>query len=364
MDKDMFKSYKFKPSDVIEGLNRYFAESKAFRYRRVPLEIRRGVCYNNPDCVKDIMFTNNRPECATKSGWRCWNHYIICDPEEVVGVAINWLREEHDIFYTPGMKAPVEDFDVDEASKEYEKATRKDRIEELQESRRDLIEALQRRLYETKRRIVALEKGHAEKSKIIDRQVTRIKELEERLREKTEENLDLVPVARVREALGVAEDSDIFQCIKYRNNQLETLRTEVAIARRRHQRDIEDRDQFGKRLADIRKAAGMADGDPTDLVKYVETLHEKANENSVLRGNLDYFANLAQGQQTTLSNVRYEILKVYREIFDCSNGDPEGSYEETLQDILTEYQRVLKMKFERANKLEQKLNEIKDICER
>lgn len=128
MDKDMFKSYKFKPSDVIEGLNRYFAETKAFRYRRVPLEIRRGVCYNNPDCVKDIVFGNNPPERATKA-WCCWHYYLICDPEEVVGVAINWLREEHDIFYTPGMNEPpikdpddVDDFCVDDAAKEYEKA--------------------------------------------------------------------------------------------------------------------------------------------------------------------------------------------------------------------------------------------------
>ena len=147
MDKDVFKEfYQFKPSDVIKGLNRYFAETKANRYRRVPLEIRKGACFDNPYNV------------------------LFCKPEEYVGVAINWLREEHDIFYTPGMEAPVEDFDVDAAAKEYEKATRN-----------DLKEALQRRLYEANRRIIALEKGHIEKSKIIDRQEARIKELEEKL---------------------------------------------------------------------------------------------------------------------------------------------------------------------------------------
>lgn len=106
--------------------------------------------------------------------------------KRVVGVAINWLREEHDIFYTPGMEAPAEDFDADEAAREYEKATRKDRVEELRGSWSDIIAALQKRLSDAKRRIVALEEGHAEKSKIIDRQVARIKDLEKQLHEAEE----------------------------------------------------------------------------------------------------------------------------------------------------------------------------------
>ena len=291
MDNTTFASYKFKPSDVIEGLNRYFADAKANRYRRVPLEIRNGVWTSDPDYRKDIVFTNSYSDASvtTKASERGWKYYLICDPEEVVGVAINWLREEHDIFYTPGMEVPVEDFDVDEAAREYEKETRTS----------DIF---------------------------------------------CEENLDAVPVAKVRDALGIAEDSDIFQCIKYRNHQLETLRTELAESRRMYHNAIKERNQFGKRLADIRKAAGMAVGDPSDLVKYVETLREKAEENSVLRGNLDYFADIAQGRQKALSNLHDDILKVYREIFDCSNGDPEGADEETLHDILTEYQRVLKLK--------------------
>lgn len=296
MDKMTFASYKFKASDVIEGLNRYFAETKAFRYLRASLEIRRGVCFNNPDCVKDIIFGNNPPERATKA-WCCWHYYLVCDPEEVVGVAINWLREEHDIFYTPWMRVPVEDFDVDEAAKEYEKETRK-----------DLKETLQRRLHEAKRRIIALEAGHAEKSKIIDRQVARIRDLEKELAEK--------------------------------DTRIKGLEADIAITNR----SVKEQTKLRRRLADIRKAAGMADGDPTDLVKYVEALREKAEENSTLRGNLDYFADLAQGRLTELSNLRYEILKIYREIFDCSNGDPEGSDEETMQDILTEYKRCLELK--------------------
>lgn len=270
MDKMTFASYKFKPSDVINGLNRYFAETKANRYLRVPLEIRNGVCFNNPDCVKDIIF-NSLHDWDTKSGRVRGAYYLICDPEEVVGVAINWLREEHDIFYTPGMEVPKKDCDIF-----------------------------------------------------------------------CEENLDMVPVANVREALGIGEDSDIFECIKHRNHQLETLRTELAASRRMYHNAIKERSQFGRRLMDIRKAAGMADGDQTDLAKYIDTLRETAEENSVLRGNLDYFEDLAQGRQKALSNLHDEIDKVYREIF--SNGDPEGTYKETLQDILTEYQRCLKLK--------------------
>ena len=243
MDKGTFASYKFKPSDVIEGLNRYFAETKANRYRRVPLEIRRGVYYNNPDCVKDIIFTNNPPDRHTRSGHVCWNYYLLCDPEEVVGVAINWLREEHDIFYTPGMEVPVED------------------------------------------------------------------------------------------------------------HQLEILRTELVASRRMYHNAIEERNKFGRRLADIREAAGMADSDPTDLVKYVETLRE-ANEELAnhrvaegwLRKENSDLAIKVSNLEEQLRVLHYEILEVFREIFDCSNGDPEGSDEETLQDILTEYKWVLKLK--------------------
>lgn len=212
MDKTTFASYKFQPSDVIEGLNRYFAESKAFRYRRVPLEIKnREVKPGNYYVIRDIVFDVSTPKIK-----ECGYGYVICDPEEVVGVAINWLREEHYIFYAPGIEVP-----------------------------------------------------------------------------------------------------------KY---------------------------IFGKRLADLRKY-------DSDLAIDVENLKEQ------------------------LRVLRYNILKVYREIFDCSNGDPEGTDEETLQDILTEYQRVLELKNvaeektikykelareneERAAKYVQKLIEIQDICER
>ena len=195
--------------------------------------------------MKDITFTNSRPDGATKDSWRCWNHYLICDPEEVVGVAINWLREEHGIFYTPGMEVPAEDCDIF-----------------------------------------------------------------------CEENLDTVPVAKVRESLGIAEDSDIFECFKYRTHQLETLRTELAASRRMYHNAIKERNQFGKRLADIRKAAGMADGDPTDLVKYIETLRKCEEEYEYLYKQYEkMYCELRDAKFTKLSEEKdrykwlYENLK-------------------------------------------------------
>lgn len=273
MDNTTFASYKFKPSDVIEGLNRYFAETKANRYLRVPLEIRRGVCYNNPYCVKDIIFTNSPPDRNTRSGHVCWHYYLICDPEEVVGVAINCLREEHDIFYTPGMEVPREDCDIF-----------------------------------------------------------------------CEENLDTETV--------------------------EKLRTELVEARRMYHNSIKERNQFGRRLMDIRKASGMADNDPGDLVEYIETLRKSEAEYEHLCNQYEkMYCELRDAKFTKLSeerdrykwlygNLKNEILKIYREIFDCLNGDPEGSDKEVLQDILTEYKRTLELK----NVAEEKIIKYKELA--
>ena len=107
-----------------------------------------------------------------------------------------------------------------------------------------------------------------------------------------------------------------------------------------------------------------------DILAEIKRL--KTEENSALRSNLNYFADIAQGRQMTLSNVRYKILKVYREIFDCSDGDPEGTDAEALQDILTEYKRTLELKNvadektidwkERARENEEKATAYKDIA--
>lgn len=165
--------------------------------------------------------------------------------------------------------------------------------------------------------------------------------------------------------LGIAEDSDIFQCIKYRNSQLEILRTELAVARRRYNRANNDRSYLGKRLVDIRKAAGMADDDPTDLVKYVEALREaneelanhRVAEGWLRKDNSDLAIDVANLKEQ-LRVLRYGILEVYREIFDCSNGDPEGTDEEVMQDILTEYKRVLELK----NVAEEKTIKYKELA--
>lgn len=286
MNKSHFASYKFKPSDVIEGLNRYFSEAKANRYRRVPLEIHNGeVKPGNYYVLRDIVFYVAVPKVK-----ECGYYYLVCDPEEVVGVAINWLREEHDIFYTPGMEAPVEDFDVDEAAREYEKKTR------------------------------------------------------------TSE--PVVPVAKVREILGINREVDFFEALKCARGDMDaTTRLRLESSELRHQNH-----ELVRRLADIRKAAGMADDDSRDLVEYVETLRKVEEEYEQLyKQYKKMYCELRYAKFTNLSeerdrykglyeNLKGDILKVYREIFDCSFGDPEGTDKETLQDILTEYKRVLELK--------------------
>ena len=225
MDKMTFASYKFKPSDVIEGLNRYFIEAKANRYLRVPLEIRNGeVKPGNYYVFRNIVFVTGAPK-IKELGY----YYLICDVEEVVGVAINWLREEYDIFYTPGMEVPKED--------------------------RDIF---------------------------------------------CEEKPGVVPVKKVREALGIAEDSDIFQCIEYRNHQLETLRTELVTARGMYHNVTSDRNKFGRRLMDIRRAAGMADNDASDLVEYIETLRKFAEERDRYKW---LYENLKDGMECVLQEA-------------------------------------------------------------
>lgn len=220
MDKMTFASYRFKPSDVIEGLNRYFAETKAYRYRRVPLEIKNG---------------------EVKPG-----NYYEFRPEEVVGAAINWLREEHDIFYTPGMEAPGEDCDADEAAKEYEKETR------------------------------------------------------------TSE--PMVPIKKVREILGINREVNLFEALRHARGDIDAAtRLRLESADLRHQNH-----QFGRRLADIRKAAGMADDDHSDLVKYIETLRKCEEKYEYLYKQYErMYCELRDAKFTNLSEERDRYKWLY-----------------------------------------------------
>lgn len=76
-----FEAYKFKPADVVAGLNKYYG-------------------------IKKTMWTNHF-KVKVPSGYRA-----IVFSDAKVSEAINWLREEHDIFYTPGMEVPREDCDI------------------------------------------------------------------------------------------------------------------------------------------------------------------------------------------------------------------------------------------------------------
>ena len=180
----------------------------------------------------------------------------------------------------------------------------------------------------------------------------------------------------------------------------------------------------------VREALGIIDED-TDILRTIRKLRE---ERDTLKEKYDRlyisYEKTYRAKFTDLSEERdrykrlYKylkkgILELYREIFDCSNSDPERSDEEVLQDILTGYKRTLALKNtaeektikykelarenedkankykirlgnaerqlrwteevsserlkkcedltrerENARKMEQKLSEIKDICER
>lgn len=316
MDKGTFGSYKFKPSDVIEGLNRYFAETKAHRYLRVPLEIKNGeVKPGNYYVFRNIVF--GAVPRVKESGY----YYLICDPEEVVGMAINWLREEHDIFYAPpkadGFEAKIEPLSSTFYCCDSKLVTETQRLQEENKKLKDRVAKQQKKIdsYEATLSKITdiMEPKYAGPtwSETWDDLVERIERMKE-----TRTSEPVVPVAKVRETLGIAEDSDIFECFKYRTHQLETLRTELVEARRMYHKAIEERNQFGRRLMDIRKAAGMADGDPTDLVKYIEGLRKCEEEYEYLyKGYEKMYCELRDAKFTKLSEEKdrykwlYENLK-------------------------------------------------------
>lgn len=373
MDKMTFASYKFKASDVIEGLNRYFAESKVFLCK-VPLEIKNGtVKPGNYYVFRNIVFNAYVPK-IKELGY----YYLICDPEEIVGVAINWLREEHDIFYTPGMEAPFEDFDVDEAAKEYEKATRKDLKEALQEENKKL----KKKVAEQQKKIDSYEATLSKITDIMepkyagptwsetwDDMVERIKRMKEKVETLEAENADwmnsfkkaqdsrsafckklkealnvdyrypgsfpkmeediLAEVARLKaehdDARGLSlKIDDLEESIAEKDIHIEGLEADRYLSKR----IVKEQREFITKVAELLKTK-----DP-----YIESEYEAVIN---VLSNIIRHPNLHRWRYNDLKN---EILKVYREIFDCSNGDPEGSDEETMQDILTEYKRCLELK--------------------
>lgn len=73
---------------------------------------------------------------------------------------------------------------------------------------------------------------------------------------------------------------------------------------------------------------------------YVSVLNEILGEFNFQKKLKEKAEEKAVGYKTELNKCRADILRIYREIFDCSNGDPEGSDEENLNDILEEYRNV------------------------
>lgn len=243
-----------------------------------------------------------------------------------VDAMITWLRKEHQVYYTPNDEL------LNEKKKWAEKVAKQQKKIDSYESTLSKITDIMEPKYA----------GPAW-SETWDDLVERIKRL------KTEHD-DVRGLSLKIEEL---------------EEQLREANEELAVARRRYNRANNDRSYLGKRLLDIRKAAGMADDDPTDLVKYVEALREaneelanhRVAEGWLRKDNSDLAIDVANLKEQ-LRVLRYDILKVYREIFDCSNGDPEGSDEETLQDILTEYKRTLELK----NVAEEKTIKYKELA--
>lgn len=440
MDKMTFASYKFKPSDVIEGLNRYFAETKANRYLRASLEIRNGVWTSNPDYRKDVVFTNSPPDRHTRSGHVCWNYYLICDPEEVVGVAINWLREEHDIFYTPGMK--VEDNTKDVFDKDIFDTPRYRFLSILSselgfrtivgpgnaDKTEDDILRVVKHLLAIKQKYdgtscaydkridmlcreynvapcgeddIALKidyifgvldewrnralKAEEEKDAIYkelglfpgfndtEDVLASIKRLhEDRAKFKgmlntaygahsvdwspSSEKIAADEVKAYRTALRelyfatVGSNPDnrsnpssmksvILQQFKEKDAAFKAVCDEDDIFRKRIHEAEQKLSELRAKIREVYRgvfSCGMEDhysyvAALDDILKdynFVKQLKEKAEEKAV-------------SYKTELNKCREYILTVYREIFDCSNGDPEGSDKENLNDILEEYRRVV-----------------------
>ena len=80
---------------------------------------------------------------------------------------------------------------------------------------------------------------------------------------------------------------------------------------------IEERSKFGRRLADIRKAAGMADDDPSDLVKYIETLRKCEEEYEYLYKQYEkMYCELRDAKFTKLSEERDRYKWLYGNLKD------------------------------------------------
>lgn len=62
-----------------------------------------------------------------------------------------------------------------------------------------------------------------------------------------------------------------------------------------------ERNKFGKRLSDIRKAAGMADGDPTDLVEYISKLRSQRDK---YRQNSDKYETLIHCIRSIIEDIK------------------------------------------------------------
>ena len=260
-----------------------------------------------------------------------------------IDAMITWLRKEHQVYYTPNDEL------LNEKKKWATKAAE-------QQKKIDSYEATLGKLTDIMKPEYAGLTWSETWDDLVER-IKRMKENSEGLRKQLENTRDSRSAfcKKLKEALDVdyrypgsfpKMEEDILWEIK-------RLKTEHDDARGLSINIEELEEQLRKaneELANHRVAEGWLRKDNSDLAIDVANLKEQ------------------------LRVLRYDILKVYREIFDCSNGDPEGTDEETMNDILTEYKRTLELKNvaeeslarerEWTRKMGQKLIEIQDICER
>ena len=406
-----FKDYGFKPADVIKGLNLYYSR-------------------------KDPRYLHIKK--AEHSYW----HLL----DEEVTSAINWLREEHNIFYTPGMKVEDDDKDIFDtpryrflsilsAELGFRTIVGPGNAEKTEDA---IMRAVKCRNDELKnfRSQQIDEEGEAEARKEFLRKLRC--ELGVPMpvvkgsREEMEEDI-LERIGKLKEGNWPCENGNTFaeymkkqfpkECakwhvrplkegsvhdwIQYIFGELDGWRNRAINAEEERDRALSDR---GKFKAMLNTMYGASCGD-TALPCYRDTcsnskaikerdaaicalfeLRAKIRDvyrevfNCEFEANYDYTSALDDilgefkfqkelketaeaktvAYKTELNKCREYILTVYREIFDCSNGDPEGNDKEDLEDILDEYRRVTKCfetKFAECENLKRRLHAERAMCD-
>lgn len=365
MTEVIFKDYDFKPEEVIEGLNKYYknkAEGKQSYVRIL-----------DKSTVYHIL-----------------NFHIT--------EAINWLRDEHDIFYTPGMKLedPV-DLDIfdnprykflSELSSElgFRSIVGPGNAEKTE---KDILRVIKSRNERAK-------KDADDRREFLRKLGCELGVLYPIVRPGTEEKVETDILERIGELkegnwpcengttfaaymrkqfpkecekwnVAPLQEGSVHDWVQYIFGVLDEWRKRAAKAEEELDRawshcgklkgmlntmygascgtaihETLAKDALAELRAKIREVyRGVFSCGMEDHYSYVVALDDILKDYSFVKQLKEKAEEKAVGYKIELQHCREDILKVYREIFDCSDGDPEGSDKETLNDILEEYKRVV-----------------------